>query len=234
MNGEQNIEQGGKSGMRWFQILYIVALVAVLATSGFFLNPHRVGVLDVNRVARETGIASRIDREYKARRQIAIERATKLQRDQAPRIEELARKVNAASGTEKALLQDEFVKAREEFEYGKLDINRDLQNYQNRLWMTFKKRLQPFIDITARKRKLDVVMDPSASVVYVRPAVDITDSVINVCRDYFTATLPLLEETRAVSPASGDEGEAPLAPIAQPAPAKAKAPAPAKSKAARK
>lgn len=234
MNGEQNIEQGGKIGMRWFQILYIVALVAVLVASVFFMNPHRVGVLDVTRVARETGVAARIDREFRARQQQAIDRATELQKDQAPRINELARKVNAVSGTEKAMLQDELAKAREELEYGINEIKRDLQNHQSRLWMTFRKRLQPYIETVARKRKLDVVMDPSASVVYVRSTVDITASVIDSCRDYFTAAMPLLDEKPALQAPANDEGDAPMAPTEPPASPKTKAPAPVKNKAAKK
>jgi len=78
------------------------------------------------------------------------------------------------------------------------------------------------------------VLDPSASVVYVRSGVDITASVIDSCRDHFTAAIPLLDEKPAVKAPSDDEGEAPLAPTEPPAPPQTKASAPVKSKTVKK
>lgn len=217
MNGDTNQVDGGRRGFRWYEILYIVALVTILGISIFFLNPHRTGVLDLTRVARDLGIAERMGREDRAFQEATYDRMNKLQKEKAPRINELARKAKNATGSEKSLLEANYEEAQGELQSQLNKIKLEAQRHQNHMVLTFRKRLQPHVEGIARKKKLDIVLDPNASVIFARSTIDITDAVVAAARDSFPAGLPLIDPSFLQTvPKTGAETEAPLAPLTKP------------------
>ena len=218
MSGDAIQVDGGRRGFRWYEILYILALVAILGISIYFLNPHRVGVLDLPRVARSLGVAERMNTDDRAFQEDAFDRMTKLQKEKAPRINELSRKAKNATGSEKSLLEANFEEAQNELQLQINTIKGEAQRHQNQMVVTFRKRLQPHVEAIARKKKMDVILDPNAGVIYARSPIDVTDLVIAAARDSFPAGLPLIDPALVPpAPKGGDAADAPLAAPVRPA-----------------
>jgi hypothetical protein len=67
----------------------------------------------------------------------------------------------------------------------------------------------------ARRKRLDLVVQVSPQVVYGHVRVDITDEVIDACRDFFTPDLPLVDAAQEMPQ---PESLLPEPPIAEGAP----------------
>jgi Skp family chaperone for outer membrane proteins len=205
------METHERKGIRWYEVVYVVVLIALLAASVYFMNPHRVGVLDVNRVARDVKIYERIAQADKAHQEQAVANLTQLQQAHAKRMEEFNKRLKAAPAEAKDGIRAEMEAAQSAFQEKTGAIRQEVQRHQALMIATFRKRLQPFIDETARKRKLDVVLDPTVGLTYVRSRSDITDAVIKKCRSYFSQNLPLIDPQLAQQAAATNAASKPAA-----------------------
>jgi Skp family chaperone for outer membrane proteins len=213
---------------RWpiIEWVYVAGLAILLVYAIFFMNPHRVGVLDVARVARETGVLDRMQREERGLQDEARERLGKLQQAHVQKVNDLTRKLKSAgSESEKSRIQGEIDSLQEAFQQSVAAARQNLQRHEAQMFATFRKRLMPHVEKVARKRRLDIVLDPATTVLITKKTPDITEAVVAEVRDVFLPTQPLIDlsliETRPapgkwVGAAAADQSEEPLAAPVQP------------------
>ena len=218
-------ETNGRGKLRFFELAYVVGLAILLIYAIFFMNPHRVGVLDVARVARETGVLERMQKEERGLQEEARERLGKLQQAHILKVNELGRKLkSAASESEKSRFQGEIDSLQETFQQTVSAARQELQRHEAQMFATFRKRLMPHVEKVASKRRLDVVLDPATTVLITKKAPDITADVVKAVRDVFLPTQPLIDlsliETRPLAGkwagTEEDRSEEPLAAPAHP------------------
>jgi hypothetical protein len=90
-------------------------------------------------------------------------------------------------------------------------INRErvaVQRHRELALATFRQRVQPSVDKAARRRRLDVVIDPNLNVIYANRRVDITQEVIGDCKPVFKPDLPLIDPKLLPPQAAPAETEA--------------------------
>jgi len=213
-------DNNGRGKLRIFELAYVAGLVVLLIYAIFFMNPHRVGVLDVARVARETGVLERMQREERGLQDEARERLGKLQQAHIQKVNDLNRKLKSAgSESEKSRLQGEIDSLQEAFQQSIAAARQNLQRHESQMFATFRKRLMPHVEKVASKRRLDVVLDPATTVLITKKAPDITEDVVKAVRDVFLPSQPLIDlsliENRSPmgkwAGAGSDQGEEPLA-----------------------
>ncbi len=214
---------------RWpiVEVVYVVGLAILLIYAVFFMNPHRVGVLDVARVARETGVLDRMQREERGLQDEARERLGKLQQAHVQKINDLSRKLkNAGSEPDKTRIQGEIDSLQDAFQQSIAAARQNLQRHEAQMFATFRKRLMPHVEKIARKRRLDIVLDPATTVLITKKAPDLTEEVVAAVRDVFLPSQPLIDQSLIETPrpagkwmgtgAAEDQGDEPLAAPAQP------------------
>lgn len=185
---------------RLFELVYVAVLLGLLALSIFLMNPHRVAVLDLVRVARAVGMDKRFAEDNRTVQMRAAQRMSQYEAEAGDRIRALTKQMDAASGTEKERLRRELQDAEKQFRDNVATVRLEVQRHRDQLMRTFRERIRPAVEKIARKRRLDVVLDPGSGVSYVNPKakVDITEDVIEACRPIFTKDLPLISsEPRA-------------------------------------
>lgn len=216
----------GRGKLPFFELVYVAGLVVLLVYAIFFMNPHRVGVLDVARVARETGVLDRMQREERGLQDEARDRLGKLQQVHVQKVNDLSRKLKSAgSESEKTRIQGEIDSLQEAFQQSVAAARQNLQRHEAQMFATFRKRLMPHVEKVAHKRQLDIVLDPTTTVLITKKTPDITEDVVAAVRDVFLPSQPLIDlsliETRQptgkwVAPPQEDQSEEPLEPPAQP------------------
>ena len=189
---------GGRQ-IRWYEVIYVLALLFLLITSVFFMNPHKVGVLDVDRVFKDVGMVQRIEKD---RKQLdAFNRGTRMVEAHNLRLTDLNKRLQAATAqAEKDKIQSQIRAANELLQQSLNPIQAALQAHENQVVTTFRRRLQPFINDAARKRRMDVVMFAGPNLVYTRDKVDVTAAVLAACKSYFAKDMPLIDPALAPQP----------------------------------
>jgi Skp family chaperone for outer membrane proteins len=194
---------------RWYEVLYLAVLVGILVYSIFFLNPHRAGVMEIGAVARGVGMDARITEENRRVQEALTQKVRKLQADANPVVEALSKQIETASGAKKEELRTSLADNQKRFQDDVGKARSDAQRHMLRVTATFRRRIQPVIDRVARKRGLDLVIEPGGS--YVRPPkrVNITDEVIAGSKPLFKSNPPLIDESLLATPvASGERASA--------------------------
>lgn len=187
-----NMEANERRQIRWYEVIYVLVLLALLGFSVFFMNPHKVAVLDVDRLFKELGVAQRIDRE---RQKLDVyTRGTALIQAYNARMANLKQKLEAAkTDAEKEKLQGQIRAANEQFQQSVAPIQSSLQSYEAAAAATFRRRLQPIVARVAQKGRMDVVMFAGPNLLYVRGKADITDDVIAAGKEFFAKDMPLID-----------------------------------------
>ena len=178
--------------IRWYEVMYVLILLALLVMSVFFMNPHRVGVLDVDRVFKEVGMVQRVEKDRKNLE--VYNRGTAMVQAYNQRMAGLKQKMDAAkTQPDKDKIQAQIKSSTELFQQTIVPIQQGLQSHEAGVIGTFRRRLQPYVAETAQKRGLDVVMYVGPNLIYVRNKVDITADVIAKSKAYFAKEMPLVD-----------------------------------------
>ena len=199
------MEIGEKRQIRWYEVIYVVVLLALLVMSVFYMNPHKVVVLDVDRVVKEVGLVERIEADRKKldvymRGEAMVQAYNTRMAALKPKLEE------AKTQAEKDKVQAQIKQANEMFQQNLAPIQSALQAHEQNVIATFRRRLQPFIAKVAQKRRADIVLT-GPSVLYANIAkVDITTDVVDACKSLFTKDIPLIEPAFAAPPAKSAAG----------------------------
>ena len=186
------MEPNEKRQIRWYEVVYVLVLLALLGFSVFFMNPHRVAVLDVDRVFKELGMGQRIEKDRQ--KLDAYARGTALIQAYNSRVSALKQKLDAAkTDADKEKLMGQIKAANDQFQQSVAPIQSSLQSYEASVVTTFRRRLQPFVAKVAQKGRMDVVMFAGPSLLYVRGKADITDDVIAASKEFFAKDIPLID-----------------------------------------
>jgi Skp family chaperone for outer membrane proteins len=188
-----NDANGGRQ-IRWYEVVYVLVLLGLLVMSVFFMNPHKVGVVDIDRVFKDVGMMKRVEQD---RQQMeAFKRGTALVEAHNVRMGDLNRKLEvAATQADKDKLRGQVRLANDALQQGLAPIQNALHAHENLVIASFRKRLQPYVTSTARKRRLDIVMYAGPALLYTRDKADITDDIIAASKSYFAKDMPLIDPT---------------------------------------
>jgi Skp family chaperone for outer membrane proteins len=178
--------------IRWFEVVYVLALLGLLGLSVFFMSPHRVAVVDGDRLFKELGVAQKVE---KARQELdAFKKGTALLQTYNARIKALRGKLDEAkSAADREKVESQIKVAGEMLQQNVGPMQAQLQQFDAAAVGTFRRRIQPFVVKVAQKRRLDVVMYAGPNLIYYRNKADITDDVIAACKSYFAQNLPLID-----------------------------------------
>ncbi|MCK5528039.1 MAG: OmpH family outer membrane protein [Kiritimatiellae bacterium] len=183
-----------KKSLGMFEIIYILMLAALLIVSVIYMGRPKVGIINLSRAAKDLGVTSLIEADLSNWRDIAAGDLKKMNAEYAAVGKGMKAKFDAAtSDSEKAELKAQMSSMSREYSAHIIKIKGRVQLRQQKVLHTFRKRLNPFIIEVSRKRKLWVVLDNSARLVYSTSQVDVTDAVVAAARDSFAKQDGLLD-----------------------------------------
>ncbi len=194
----------GRRGAGIYEVVFIVALAAVVLL--VVLRPtHRVGVIDMGKVATGLGIDRTINDDARATREAAITKVKRMENAFKFRKGELDRKLKTATGAEQDKLQGDLKAAEQAFQESVDAVRREVQGHDMVVLRGFRDRLNPAIQAEADKRGLDLIADRTVGLAFIRDSVDVTAAVIERAKKTFPKDAPLIPSAPPVA--------APLTPL---------------------
>jgi Skp family chaperone for outer membrane proteins len=177
---------------RWFEVVYVVMLLGLLVWSVFFVNPHKVAVVDVDRVFKEVGALQKFEKERQ--RLEPFTKATQQLQAYKVRMKSLQEKMaEAKTPADKEKVTALMKSAEEQFSQNIAPYQNALQQFDNLAVASFRKRLNQFVDKVAVKRNVDVVLTTSPNLLFSNDKVDITKDVIEAAKDFFAKDMPVID-----------------------------------------
>ncbi|MEI7880241.1 MAG: OmpH family outer membrane protein [bacterium] len=178
--------------IRWYEVMYVVVLLALLAWSVFFMNPHKVAVVDVDRVFKDVGALQKIEKERQ--KLDAFVKATQLLQAYKSRMKTLQDKLSEAKTPgEKDKIMASMKAGDEQFSQSIAPLQNALQQFDNLAVASFRKRLGQFISQVAMKRGADVVLTTSPNLPFYQNKVDMTEDVVKASKDFFAKDMPVID-----------------------------------------
>lgn len=178
--------------VRWYEVMYVVVLVGLLAWSVFFMNPHKVAVVDMDRVFKEVGMLQKIDKERQ--KMDFFTKGTSLLQAYNTRVKSLKEKLDAAkTQADKDKITAQIKTANEMFQQSIQPIQAQMQQFEAGAVATFRKRAQPFINKVAQKHGMDIVTFAGPNILYVRNKSDLTEDVVSAAKEFFAKDMPLID-----------------------------------------
>jgi Skp family chaperone for outer membrane proteins len=192
--------------IRWFEVVYVLVLLGLLILSVFIMNPHRVAVVDGDRLFKEVGVAQKVE---KARQELDVfKKGSSMLQAYNTRIKTLKAKLEEAkTSAEKEKIESQIKTASETLQQTVGPMQAQLQQFDAAAVGTFRRRIQPFVVKVAQKRRLDLVIYAGPSVLYYRNKADITDEVVDASKSYFAGKLPLIDPALVRPQAQSTAGE---------------------------
>lgn len=195
------MESSEKRQIRWYEVIYVVVLLVLLVLSVFYMNPHKVAVLDVDKVFKDVGMIQKIEADRK--KLDAFNRGQALVQAYNTRMSALKTKMEEAkTSADKDKVQSQMKMANEQLQQSLAPIQSSLQGHEGNVVATFRRRLQPFITKVAQKRRLDMVIYAGPSLLYVKSKVDITEDVVAASKEFFAKDMPLIDPAVAAASAA--------------------------------
>jgi Skp family chaperone for outer membrane proteins len=178
--------------IRWYEVMYVVVLLGLLAWSVFFMNPHKVAVVDIDRVFKDVGVLQKIEKERQ--KLDSFTKATELLKSYKTRMKSLQDKMAEAKTTaEKDKVTLAMKAADEQFGQSIAPLQGTLQQFDNLAVASFRKRLSPFISQVAMKRGADVVIPAGSGLLFYKNKVEVTDDVVKAAREFFAKDMPVID-----------------------------------------
>lgn len=186
------MEMNESRKIRWYEVMYVVVLVGLLAWSVFFMNPHKVAVVDMDRVFKDVGMLQKIEKERQG--MDFYKKGTALLQAYNTRTKGLKEKLDAAkTQADKDKITAQIKAANEQFQQSIQPIQGQMQQYEQNAVASFRKRMQPFINKVAQKRGVDIVTYAGPNVLYVRNKADLTDDVVKASKEFFAKDMPVID-----------------------------------------
>ena len=183
-----------KKAIGAFEVVYIVMLGALLVLAVFFMGKPRIGIIDLGRVAEEVGVEERIIDDAQQWRDTAGADLKKLKDQYKTLGQDIRAKADEAeTDEEKAALKKDLTETVREYYSHSGRVRTRVRRHQQAVLKTFRKRVDPFVTEVARKRRLWLVLDRSARLVYATAKVDITDDVIEKAEPFFAKEMDLID-----------------------------------------
>jgi Skp family chaperone for outer membrane proteins len=186
------MEMSESRKIRWYEVMYVVVLVGLLAWSVFFMNPHKVAVVDMDRVFKDVGMLQKIEKERQ--KTDFYTKGTALLQAYNTRVKGLKEKMDAAkTQVEKDKLSGQLKASTEMFQQSIQPIQGQMQQFEQGAVASFRKRVQPFINKVAQKRGVDIVTYAGPNILYVRNKSDLTDDVVSAAKEFFAKDMPVID-----------------------------------------
>lgn len=183
-----------KKSLGMFEVVYILMLAVLLIVSVVYMGKPRIGIINLAIAAQELGVTPLIEADVTQWREIAAGDLKKVNEEYMAVSKGMKAEFDKAKSDEqKSELKKQMNAMSREYSARILKIKGGVQEHQQRILLTFRKRINPFITEIARKRKLWIVFDNSARLVYSTKQVDITGAVIEASRDLFFKQESLLD-----------------------------------------
>ena len=180
--------------IRWYEVAYVVVLVGLLAWSVFFMNPHKVAVVDMDRVFKDVGMLQKIEKERQ--KMDFYTKGTSLLQAYNTRMKGLKEKLDAAkTQAEKDRYSAQMKSANEMFQQTVQPIQNAMQQFEAGAVASFRKRIQPYINKVAQKHGVDVITYAGPNILYVRNKADLTDDVVAASKEFFAKDMPVIDPT---------------------------------------
>ena len=178
--------------IRWYEVMYVLVLVGLLGWSVFFMNPHKIGVVDMDRVFKDVGMLQKIEKD---RQKLEVYgKAMNMLQAYKTRVKSLQDKIAAASTqAEKDKLVAQQRASDEQFNQSIAPMQNAMQQFDAGAVGSFRKRLQQFIDQVALKRGVDAVITTGPNVLWFRNKVDLTADVVKASKEFFTKDMPVID-----------------------------------------
>ncbi|MEI8140410.1 MAG: OmpH family outer membrane protein [bacterium] len=178
--------------IRWYEVMYVIVLLGLLAWSVFFMNPHKVAVVDVDRVFKDVGALQKIEKERQ--KLDSFVKANQLLQAYKIRMKSLQDKMaEAKTATEKDKIVAQMKAGDEQFSQSIGPLQSALQQFDNLAVASFRKRLGQYINQVALKRGADVVLTTGPNLPYFSVKVDVTEDVVKASKDFFAKDMPVID-----------------------------------------
>ena len=186
------METGNSRRIKWYEVAYVVVLLAVLAWSVFFMNPHKTAVVDLDRVFKDVGMLQKIEKQRQ--KLDFFNKGTTLLKAYNIRIKGLQEKLaTAKTQSEKDKINAQLKSSSELFQESIGPIQTAMQRFDAGAVASFRKRVQPFINQIAQKRGVDVVLFNGPNVLYAGNKADLTAAVTEAAQEFFAKDIPVID-----------------------------------------
>ncbi|MEI6808826.1 MAG: OmpH family outer membrane protein [bacterium] len=203
-----------------YRKLYDVALYGIpllLIVAGiYFVRSPKVGVVNMDRVAQEIGVADRVRECERKWMNGAFAQLNEISERARPQVAALEARLASSDEAGKKSLQEQIRRLQTEVQSAADRSRQEFQLYRDGLRHQFKVKIDPVVGRIASSRHYDVVIDASEvrTVAFARPGVDITGEVIKASRSVVsnldfgvlsepTGKTPAMSRKDFSSPASG-------------------------------
>ena len=189
-------DAGVRSGLKWYEAVYALALIALIFFGVVINKPNRVGVVDIDRLAMDLGVKDAIAEEDQSIRTELTEQLTRLQ---AQYQERFAAMTNTQSGGVNVAgdglkVQQQALQEGMRKEAGAVVTAG--QRKQRQIIVVYRARLQPYINEVARKQRLSLVVSSGPATVYSRASIDITDTVLAAAKPHMAEITAAVDVAR--------------------------------------
>ena len=178
--------------IRWYEVVYVLVLLGLLAWGIFFMNPHKVAIVDLDRVFKDLGVAQKIERAHQ--KLPVFTKATQMLEAYKVRVKGLQEKMaEAKTQADKDKIAAQLKSADEQFSQTIAPMQNELQRFDNLAVASFRKRISTFVDQVALKKGVDVILMNGPNVGYYNPKVELTSDVTEAAREFFSKDMPLID-----------------------------------------
>lgn len=170
-----------------YDAIFLGVPVLLVIVGIYFMRSPRVVVLNMDKVAQDTGVADRIrenERRLMGERLAQVEETNARARAQVAALE--AQLGRDADATARKNLQEQIRRVRADAQLTAERARQDIQQYHEGMRREFRAKIDPVVARIAGSwwRRYDIVIDSwdGRALAYVRGSVDITDEVIRDAR----------------------------------------------------
>ncbi len=169
-----------KSGTnRWFEVIYVAVVIALLAIGIRWMGRGRVGVVDVPRVVTSLGMQSALADDVASLRQQTMDQVQTLRQEWEADTEPLRQAFEVAGDeVERRRLRGELEQRQMQLEAKLARLRHEMQQQQRSLLADFRGSIAPAVQAAARAARVDIVIETGPALLYRRDSVDLTEAVI--------------------------------------------------------
>lgn len=170
-----------RGGLKWYEILYALILVALLFFGLVLNRPYRVGVVDLEKVMSSLGISDVISEHRRVIQEDLKQTLSDLRSDYQQEYSTLTGQTESASSTD-AGANSGMVALEAEARQQAGAAMMESRRVQQEALTEYRSRLQPYISEVANKRRLSLVLNRTSQALYVLRSIDVTQDVIDAAR----------------------------------------------------
>ena len=169
-----------------YDAIIMVVIIALLCVGIYYMRMPRVAILDVKRLAGETGAAEKMRKDEEKYMTAAAGRMGRLDEQLKTAMAAMESQLaKAADDSAKAKIRQDMFQLRARAQETAEQEKKEYQKYRESAYKSFRAAVDPVVMTIARSKHLDLVLDSQEGrlVMYARRKVDITDAAIKDSRE---------------------------------------------------